>query len=115
MGSRLEDAEIPSTLHCLRQPAECIIVSDRDRGLFEDVVLCLDVVILPRRRPVLRYADSRRAQPENRQPIRMRIRQRLQQQVLVTLKIAVFAPIPIASDRTITNVSPGFFISMRRP
>ncbi len=35
--------------------------------------------------------------------------------VLVTLKIAVFAPIPIASDSTITNVSPGFFISMRRP
>jgi hypothetical protein len=33
----------------------------------------------------------------------------------ITLKIAVFAPIPSASVRTAINVKPGFFNNIRAP
>ncbi len=34
---------------------------------------------------------------------------------LTTVKMVVFAPMPIASVRTATAVKPGFFANMRRP
>src|SRR5271169_3366606 len=34
---------------------------------------------------------------------------------LMTLKIAVFAPMPMASVSTATTANPGFFASMRQP
>jgi len=35
--------------------------------------------------------------------------------VSAKLKTAVFAPMPIASERTATRVNPGFLASMRQP
>ena len=46
-------------------------------------------------------------------PVRLRIGQRLQQHVLTTEKMAVFAPIPSASAATATIVNPGVLISRR--
>src|ERR1700690_1296527 len=44
------------------------------------MILSLDVVVLPRRGPILGDSDSRRAQPENRESVGMREGKRLQQQ-----------------------------------
>ena len=92
-----------------------MLVTGSDGCVIENMVLRFDVVILARRWPVLRNSYARRTKPENRQAVRIRVGQRLQKQVLVTLKIAVFAPIPSASDKTIIDVSRGFFFSIRMP
>ena len=52
----------------------------RDRHQLERSILLLNVEVLPRRRPILRNVDPGRPQPQHREPIRFRIRQRLQQQ-----------------------------------
>ena len=52
----------------------------RQRHLLEGMVLVLDIDVLARRRPVAENADSRRMQPNGRQPVRVRIGQRTQQQ-----------------------------------
>src|ERR1700730_12151071 len=44
------------------------------------MILVFYVDILPRRRPVLRYTDPRRTEPQNCQPVGLGIRQRLEKQ-----------------------------------
>ena len=52
----------------------------RDRYLLERLTLRPKVDVLSRRGPVLRNVDAWGAQPEDCQPLRIRIRQRLEQQ-----------------------------------
>ena len=52
----------------------------RNRHLLERSVFGADVDELPRRRPVLRDVDAWRSQPQHREPVRVGIRQRLEQQ-----------------------------------
>ena len=79
----------------------------RNRHLFERLILVPDVDVLPRRRPVLRDVDTGRTQPQHRQPIRCRDRAAASSSsALTTLKMAVLAPMPMASEPTITTVRP---------
>ena len=67
-------------LHRFRAISERKVVSDSESCVLKDVVLCNDVVILSRRRPVLRNTNARRAEPEDGEPIRGGIWQGLEQQ-----------------------------------
>ena len=67
----------PFRLLAARQ-GECAAL--RDGHLVERMVLILNVDVLAGRRPVAQNSDSRRMQPDSRQPVWMRIGERTQQQ-----------------------------------
>ena len=52
----------------------------RKGHLVERMILVLNIDVLAGRRPIAQNADSGRMQPDGRQPVRMRIRERTQQQ-----------------------------------
>ena len=61
-------------------PGQVVVRSDGDRELLEALVTRLDVEVLRGREPVFRDAQARRAVPEDHEPLRVRVRQRPQQQ-----------------------------------
>ena len=55
----------------------------------------------------------RGAQPEDRQTVRVWIRQGFSKRALTTVKIAVLAPMPMASEATMTSVDAGLLLNVR--
>ena len=72
-----------------------------------------DVDVLPGRRPVLRDVDAGRPQPQHREPSGVGYGSGFSSSALTTLKIAVLAPMPMASEATMTSVRPA--ASSQRP
>ena len=80
IGSRFDDARIVPTRSGAPSPGQVVVRSDGDRELLEALVTRLDVEVLRGREPVFRDAQARRAVPEDHEPLRVRVRQRPQQQ-----------------------------------